>query len=218
MDRDNLSGKTAVVLGASTSYGGAICKRLADRGVNLALGGRSRNELETLQGEISASGGEALVVGMHLAKHHHAAHLVEAALEHYGSLDILLFMAHASAAPLDSLDLGAWERSIDVNIKGFVYCLAASLPALREDGGGRVVVLNVEDPAGAPDPFLRAGQAATRTILEEVHDETLERRVLATEVRSDARALEDPERCAEKVVQALDSLPDPDAGFLTYQV
>ena len=216
MDRDNLSGKTAVVLGASTSYGGAICKTLANQGVNLALGGRSRNELETLQGEISASGGEALVVGVHLAKHHHAAHLVEAALENYGGLDILLFMAHAAAPPLDSLDLEAWERSIDVNIKGFAYCLTVSLPALREDGGGRVVVLNVEDPAGAPDPFLRAGQAATRTILEEVHDETPGRRVLAVEVRADARTLGNPERCAEKLVPALDSLPG--TGFLTCRI
>ena len=74
------------------------------------LWGRSRNELGALQGEIEAYGGRALVVGTHLAKRHHPAHLVEDALEEYGSLDILLFMARATAPPLGSLDFDAWER------------------------------------------------------------------------------------------------------------
>jgi len=74
-------------------------------------------------------------------------------------------MARASAPPLYSLDLEAWERSIDVNVNGFAYCLSASLPALREGEGGCMAVLSVEDPAGTPDPFLRASQAAVRVIL-----------------------------------------------------
>lgn len=189
---------------------------LAERGVNLALGGRSRDELEALRSEIEASGGRALVVGAHLAKRHHPAHLVEAALEEYGNLDLLLFMAYASAPPLDSLDVEAWERSIDVNIKGFMYCLAASLPALREGEGGRVAVLSIEDPGGTPDPFLRAGQAAVRTILEDVGGLSEEFR--AAEILTDARTLDDPERCAEKVAQALSSLPGAEPGFSTHRI
>jgi hypothetical protein len=52
-------------------------------------------------------GGEALVLGVHLAKRHHPAHLVEAAVETFGGLDALLFMASATAPPLGSLDIDA---------------------------------------------------------------------------------------------------------------
>lgn len=213
----NLAGKTAVVLGASNPCGRATSRMLAGRGVNLALGGRSRDELEALQEEIEASDGRALVVGTHLAKRHHPAHLVEAALKEYGSLDILLFMARATAPPLGSPDLDAWERSIDVNLKGFMYCLAASMPALREGKGGCVAVLNVEDPAGRPDPFLRAGQDAVRTILGEVADK-FSKEIRAIEVRIDARFLENPKRCAEVMFHVLNCFPDSNTGFLTYHI
>lgn len=217
MSETTLSGKTAVILGASDPCGRATASLLAKQGVKLALGGRSRGELETLQGEIEASGGRALVVGTHLTKSHHPAHLVEAALEEYGSLDILLFMARASGPPLESLDLEAWERSIDVNFKGFMYCLAASLPALHDSGGGCVAVLSVENPVGTPDSLLHAGQAAVRTILEEVAGRSFEQ-IRVAEVRTNARLLETPERCAEVMVNALDFLPDSNAGLLTYRV
>ncbi|MGF1471291.1 MAG: SDR family NAD(P)-dependent oxidoreductase [Rubrobacteraceae bacterium] len=220
MNETNLSGKTAVVLGASSLCGRATARMLASRGVNLALGGRSRGELESLQEEISAFGGQVLVVGTHLAKRHHPAHLVEAALEEYGGLDILLFMAHATAPPLDSLDLDAWERSIDVNIKGFMYCLSASLPALAEDEGGCIAVLNIGEREGMPDPLLRASQAALRTILEEISGgsgESFEHPLRAIEVCSDAWLVDSPERCAQTMVNALDFLPETNAGLFKYR-
>lgn len=204
-----------MVLGASSPCGKKTSRLLASKGVNLALGGRSRDELEALQGEIEASGGRALVVGTHLAKSHHPAHLVEAALEEYGGLDILLFMARASAPPLDSLDLDAWERSIDVNIKGFTYCLAASLPALSADQGGCVAVLNIEDSA-PPDPFLRAGQAAVRTILGDIGSFSEE--IHAAEILTEAHTENNPERCAEKIAQVLDSLPGAEPGLSTHRI
>lgn len=218
MNETTLAGKTAVVLGASSPCGKETARLMASKGINLALGGRSRDKLEALQGEIEASGGRALVVGTHLAKSHHPAHLVEAALEEYGGLDILLFMARASAPPLDSLDLDAWERSIDVNVKGFMYCLAASLPALKESEGGCVAALSVEDPAEMPDPLLRAGQAAVRTILEEVSGGSSGHGIRAAEVRANAQLLDDPERCAETMLRVLNFLPSSNIGLLTYRI
>src|SRR5688500_864080 len=136
--------------------------------VRFDAGGRDRQKLEELEEQVRAHGGEALVIGVHLAKRHHPAHLVEAAVEAFGRLDALLFMACASAPPFASLDVDAWERSLGVNVRGFIYCLAAALPAMHERGGGRVVVAGVEDTEGAPDPLLRAWRAAVRTILEEL--------------------------------------------------
>ena len=198
--RWTLAGKTVAVLGGSSPYGAAAARELGREGANVALGGRDRQRLEELEAEIQADGGGALVVGVHLAKRHHPAHLVEAAVETFGGLDVLLFMASAPAPPLGSLDLDAWERSLDVNVRGFIYCLAAALPAMRERGEGLVVVAGVEDAGGTGDPLLRAWRAAVSTILEELPRELSADGILAGEVRLSARQARDPEDCARTIV------------------
>lgn len=217
-DARNLKGKTAVVLGGSSSYGAAAVRALAREGVNLALGGRDRDRLEALEGEVRASGGEVMVVGTHLAKRHHPAHLVEAAVETFGGLDVLLFMARASAPPLESLDVTAWENSVDVNVKGFIYCLAAALPAIRESGGGCVVVVGVEDGGGVQDPLLRASRDAVRTILEGLSREFSSDGIRAAEVIADARRAGNPGECAKMVIRALAEPMRPETRHRTYQV
>jgi NADP-dependent 3-hydroxy acid dehydrogenase YdfG len=113
-----LSGKTVMVLGGSSPYGAAAARALGREGASVALGGRDRQRLEALEEGIRAHGGEALVLGEHLAKRHHPAHLVEAAVEAFGGVDALLYMARANAPPLKILDIDAWERSLDVNVRG----------------------------------------------------------------------------------------------------
>jgi len=162
-----LSGKAVMVLGGSSPHGTAAARTLGREGANVALGGRDRQRLEELEAEIRADGGGALV----LATRHHPARLAQAAAEAFGGLDALLFMASAAAPPLGSLDVDALERSLDVNVRGFVYCLAAAPPATRERGGGRVVVVGAENLGGEPDPFMRASRAAVRAILEELFPE-----------------------------------------------
>ncbi len=134
-------GRARVLLEASSHYGGATARLLALKGVKVGLGGRSRETLEALEEGIRTSGGRALVVGTHLAKRHHPAYLVRAALETFGGLDVLIFMAFASASPLGSLDLDAFERSVEVNVRGFLHTLAVALPIMPAGGGGHVVCL-----------------------------------------------------------------------------
>ena len=198
-----LKGETVMVLGGSSVYGTAAVRALGREGANVALGGRDRQRLEELEAEVRAHGGEALVLGVHLAKRHHPAHLVEAAVETFGGLDALLFMAAATAPPLGSLDVDAWERSLDVNVRGFIYCLAAALPAMRERGGGRVIAVGIEDARGARDPLLRAWRAAVSTILEELPRELSADGIRTAEVRLDAQQAQDPEECSKTIVRAL---------------
>jgi NAD(P)-dependent dehydrogenase (short-subunit alcohol dehydrogenase family) len=198
-----LSGKTVMVLGGSGPYGAAATRALGREGAHLALGGRDRQKLEELEEQVRAHGGEALVIGVHLAKRHHPAHLVEAAVEAFGGLDALLFMACATAPPFETLDIDSWERSLDVNVRGFIYCLAAALPAMRERGGGRVVVAGVEDTGGTPDPLLRAWRAAVRKILEELPRGLSSEGIQTAEVRLDALRAQDPEESSKSIVRAL---------------
>ncbi|MEW6636252.1 MAG: SDR family NAD(P)-dependent oxidoreductase [Actinomycetota bacterium] len=208
----NLVGKSAIILGASSPHGAATARVLAREGVKLALGGRDRQRLENLEAEIHASGGQALVVGTHLAKRHHPAHLVRAAVEAFGGVDALVFMARASAPPLSSGDLDAFERSVDVNTKGFLYCLAAALPALR-GSAGHVVYLSSD---GMRDPLLRAAQAAARMLLEESVREFSTDGLRASEVRLPHPEATDPEACARTVLRALVEPPGP--GVSVFEV
>jgi len=200
---ETLSGKTVVLLGGSSPYGAAAARALGREGANVVLGGRNRQRLEELEAEIRARGGEALVLGVHLAKRHHPSHLVEAAIEAFGGVDALLYMARATAPPLSSLDVDAWERSLEVNVRGFVYCLAAALPVMRERGEGLVVVAGVEDAGGTGDTLLRAWGAAVSTILEELPRELSSDGIRAAEVRLSARQARDPSECARTIVRAL---------------
>jgi NADP-dependent 3-hydroxy acid dehydrogenase YdfG len=171
------------------------------------LGGRDRQRLEALEEEVETRGGRALVVGTHLAKRHHPAHLVEAAVEAFGGLDVLLFMARASAPPLRSLDLDAWEDSVDVNVKGFLYSLAAALPVMLERRGGRVLLFASDDPE-EPDPLYVASQAATDVILGELNTEFSAAGVRAERVRAQGSERANPEACAEKIRDLLTRPPD----------
>lgn len=205
----DLAGKTILVLGASSPHGAATVRVLAAEGANLALGGRSREKLEALALEAEATGGRAIVVGTHLAKRHHPAHLVEAAVETFGGLDVLLYMASAGAPSLGSLDVDSWERSLDVNLRGFVYCLAAAVPAMRVDGGGCVAVAGQEEEG---DPLLRASRAAVRAILGELSRELSSDGIRTAEVRLDAGP-PDPVESSKKIVSALkDDLLRRDGG------
>ncbi len=197
----SLHDKTAIILGASFPYGAAAARELASQGVAVVLGGRSRETLEALEQEIQDSGGRALSLGVHLAKRHHLEHLVEAADEAYGGPDILVFAARVSAPPLKSPDVDAFERSVDVNVKGFLYALKEALPAMVERGGGSVVYLGSEG-AGAYDPLHQAGQAAARELLEGIHREFASEGIFACEVRL-RTPMPEPEQCGQAVRQAL---------------
>jgi NAD(P)-dependent dehydrogenase (short-subunit alcohol dehydrogenase family) len=212
-----LSGKTVMVLGGSSTYGAAATRALGREGANVALGGRDRQKLEELEEQVRSLGGEALVLGVHLAKRHHPAHLVEAAVEAFGGLDALLFMACATAPPFASLDIDAWERSLDVNVRGFIYCLAAALPAMRALGGGRVVVAGVENTGETPDPLLGAWRAAVRTILAELPRELSSQGIQTAEVRLDALRSQDPEESAKPIVRALQDSVSPDDDPCIYR-
>jgi NAD(P)-dependent dehydrogenase (short-subunit alcohol dehydrogenase family) len=214
---ETLSGKTVMVLGGSGPYGAAATRALGREGANVALGGRDRQKLEELEQQVRANGGEALVIGVHLAKRHHPTHLVEAAVEAFGGLDALLFMACATAPPFETPDIDAWERSLDVNVRGFIYCLAAALPAMRERGGGRVVVAGVEEIGGTPDPLLRAWRAAVRTLLEELPRGLCSEGIQTAEVRLEGLLALDPEESAKQLVRALKDPEGPEGEPCIYR-
>ncbi len=100
---------------------------------------------------------------------------------------------------------------MDVNVKGFLYALAAALPIMRAGGGGHVVCLNVENPEKA-DPLYEASRAAIRVILQELSHELSGEGIRASEVRLEDPGRVGPEQCAESARRLLANPPGASGG------
>ena len=135
-----LTGKTALVTGASMGIGRAIARGLAAEGVRLAVAARRRELLESLLAEIEGSGGKrpALIV-QDLMAEDGARRIAEAALEGLGQVEILVNCAGGSRPlPLDAPD-ERWEEALTLNFTRQRQLAHALLPQMMARNWGRIV-------------------------------------------------------------------------------
>jgi NADP-dependent 3-hydroxy acid dehydrogenase YdfG len=143
----DLSGRVAVVTGASSGIGQATALALAAAGAGVALAGRREDRLEELAASIEADGGRALAVATDVSNEDQAGQLIRRAHGELGRLDILVNNAGVMLlGPVTGADTAQWRRMIDVNLLGLLYCTHAALPLMSEGGGGDIV--NVSSVAG----------------------------------------------------------------------
>ncbi len=142
-----LSGRVAVVTGASSGIGEATALALADAGAAVSLAARRRTRLEDLARRIESAGGRALVVPTDVSRLADVRNLVDRTLEAFGTVDILVNNAGVMPlSPLSAMRLEDWERMVDVNLKGVLNGLAAVLPTMLARSSGHIV--NVGSVAG----------------------------------------------------------------------
>lgn len=142
-----LTDKVAIVTGASSGIGHAAAQSLAKRGVRVVLGARRRDRLDELASEIQSTGGQALSFVTDVAQRQSCEDLIQYTIEQWGRIDILV--NNAGLMPLSfikNLHVDEWDRMIDVNIKGVLYCTAAALPHMLTAKSGHIV--NVSSVAG----------------------------------------------------------------------
>ena len=171
---NSLESKVVVITGASSGIGEATALLLAERGAKVVLGARRSDRLKVLADRIAAAGGEATYVQTDVKRRDDLSNLVKLACERCGKLDVLVSNAGiAPISPLDELRVEEWEEMIDVNLRGFLYGIAAALPIFRKQGFGHFV--NVISTAGIqirPTMAVYAGtKNAVRTIAEALRQE-----------------------------------------------
>ncbi len=165
MTRD-LTDQVALVTGGAAGIGAGICRMLAASGARVMVADIDAGGAAALADEL---GGRALACDV--SSWDHMAAAVEATVSAFGRLDVLVLNAGIdSGFTLEQFDLSAYRRAMGVNLDGVVFGLAAGLPALRADGGGRVVVL--ASLAGLapvpPDPIYAANKAAVVNLVRSV--------------------------------------------------
>ncbi len=138
---NGLEEKTAVVTGAGSGIGRASAQRFAEEGADVIVAdvveetGRETVEL------IGAAGGNATFVDVDVSDTESVEHMVDVAVDTYGSLDF----AHNNAGILtDFVEVTGireeqWDRLLDINLKGIWACMKAELPVMNEQGSGAIV-------------------------------------------------------------------------------
>lgn len=169
-----IEGKVVAITGASSGIGEATALLLAERGAAVVLGARRADRLEQLAARIVEAGGTATYVPVDVTKRADLEALVAHAVREHGRLDVLV--GNAGIGPisrLDALAVDDWEVMIDVNLKGFLYGVAAALPRFQAQASGHFV--NIVSTAGlkiVPTMAVYAGtKNAVRTIAEALRQE-----------------------------------------------
>ncbi len=171
---NNIQGKVIVITGASSGLGEAAARHLSAQGAIVVLGARRADRIRSLEGELNNKGGKALALATDVTKHEQVKALVDAAVQTYGRIDVLINNAGLMPqSPLDRLRLDEWSQMIDVNIKGVLYGIAAALPYMQQQKSGHII--NVSSVAGhkvrAGGAVYAATKHAVRVISEGLRQE-----------------------------------------------
>lgn len=136
----NLTGKVALVTGASSGIGRASALALADQGANVVAAARRIDKLNSLVEEIKAKGHEALAIQMDVTKKEDILHTVAKTVEAFGRLDILLNNAGvAEFASFLEMTEEQWDKTIDTNLKGYFLVTQAAVREMAKNKWGRII-------------------------------------------------------------------------------
>lgn len=142
-----LEGKVAIVTGASAGIGKATAIALAAEGAKVAIVARRSDRLEALAQQITAAGGEALVIVADITDDTKIPIIVDKTKTTWGQIDILVNNAGiALTGAIANADPGDWRRMIDLNLLALMNLTHAVLPILQAQGSGHIV--NVSSVAG----------------------------------------------------------------------
>ena len=140
-DLFDLDGKIALVTGASRGIGEAIARLLAQQGAHVLVSSRKAESCQSVVDAIRADGGSAEALACHVGDMDSIQAAFAAIREQHGRLDILV--NNAATNPyfgnvLDT-DLAAYNKTVDVNIRGYFFMSIEAGRLMREQGGGAIV-------------------------------------------------------------------------------
>ncbi len=142
-----LSGKVALVTGASSGIGEATAFELARAGATVALAARRADRLAGLVARIEEIGGKALALAGDMTVEAEAIKAVEDTVAQLGRIDILINSAGVmQAGGIEGIDLDEYRRVFDINVFATVYCSAAAVPHMLKQGVGDII--NITSLAG----------------------------------------------------------------------
>lgn len=160
----NLSHQVALITGGSRGIGAATVKLFTQAGANVVFSYRqAAREAQEVVRECERSGGRAIAVRADVAKMADAKKLVEAAVERFGRLDILVANAgiwNAAPAPIEKMTEKQWDEMIAINLKGVYSVIHYAVPVMMRQKSGCVIV--VSSTAGQRGEAFHAHYGASK--------------------------------------------------------
>lgn len=156
-----LTGKVAVVTGASKGIGAGIAEEFAREGASVVVNYSSSGaEAEAVVKKIKAAGGKAKAVRADVSKPAEAKELVKAAVDEFGKVDILVNNAGVyEFSPLEGITEKHFDRMFNLNVRGLVFATQAAAGAFGEAGGS---VINISSVASQTAPAFASVYSATK--------------------------------------------------------
>lgn len=148
-----LDGKVAIVTGGASGMGRAIAVEMAKEGARVVTADIDLDGAQAVVGQVTDAGGAAVAVHADVTSKADVDHLVKAATDHYGRIDVLVNNAGVRLVrPLLEHTEDDWDRMMNINLKSQFLCSQAVLPAMLTQGGGRILNSgSVASLVGRPD-------------------------------------------------------------------
>ena len=150
-----LNGKVALVTGASKGIGEAMARGLAEFGARVVLSSRKQHAVDEVAGRFNAEGLESIGIAANMGNPDEISALLDQTVDAYGGVDILVNNAAANPVfgPIQDTDEGAYNKIMDVNLKGPFELSKKAYPILKQRGGGSII--NIGSIGGlTPEPGI----------------------------------------------------------------
>ncbi len=136
----DLSGKVALVTGASSGIGQQQSRALAQAGASVVLLGRREEQLLSTVTEIESLGGKAAALALDLTARDQLTEVAKQAADHFGSIDILINAAGINLRqPVDEITLESWDQTLNLNLAVPFFLARELVPGMQARAWGRII-------------------------------------------------------------------------------
>lgn len=141
---DALAGRVALITGGGGGIGFGIAKAFAQTGAKVVLASRNAERLDGAVAELRATGADAISVIADVRDFEGVQAVVQKAVDHFGSLDIMVANAAGNfVVPAAEMSVNAWKVVVDIDLNGTFHCAKAAYPALKASAfGGRFIAIS----------------------------------------------------------------------------
>jgi NAD(P)-dependent dehydrogenase (short-subunit alcohol dehydrogenase family) len=153
-----LEDRVAIVTGGAKGMGRAICERFVREGAKVTIADIDMEGAKATLMGVKAAGGEGLVVRCDVTSPDQVKEMTDATIAAFGKIDILInnagavVGAHGKPTNLEVLSEDAWDRVVDLNLKGVFLCSRAVVPHMKTNGYGKIVNVSSLGAISPPSP------------------------------------------------------------------